>query len=390
VATLDSTGLTTETLQEILDQIEADEKAEISTSLDLSTSSPLGQLNRLLARALRVQEEALQAVFTALDPDSASGEALTRLSAITGTIRRAATFSRVEAECDLDVDTYPAGTLIVAPTGRPDDRFANVEEITGLGSGTPVLFEALTAGAVLVAANVLEIASPVTGFNSVESNDEATPGLAAETDSELRQRRTQEIEAPGSASVPGIATDITQNVDGVISAYVVENATDATVDSIPPHAFEAVVYGPASPSTADNQAVAEQIFASKAAGIGTYGNISRTVTDSEGRSHVISFTRPVDVDLTITITVSTRAGAYAGDTELAEHIATRALEDLTPGLDVSGSMLAAWAHEVRGVLRVTSVTINAGSAWAVFAITSRQIARISAVDVSVTSAGATP
>lgn len=390
MATLDASGLTIDTLQEILDSIEADQRAEISDRLDLSTSSPLGQLNRLFARMIRLQEEGLQAVYQSLDPDSATGAALFRLGAITGTIREPATYSRVTAQCDLDVDTYPAGTLIVAPAGRPDDRFANVDEVTGAGSGTAVIFEALEPGPILASANVLEIASPVTGFNAVESHPDATPGLAEETESAFRIRRTQEVEAPGSASEPGIATDITQNITDVITAYVVANDTDATVDSIPPHSIECVVYGPPSPGAADNQAVAEQIFASKAAGIGTYGNTSRTVVDSEGRSRTISFTRPVAVPLEITLTAIVRASTFAGATELAEHIAARAAEEMTPGLDLSGSMIAAWAHEVTGVLRVTAVAIEGGSNFGTYAITSRQIATVSSSDVSVTATSGTP
>ena len=95
MADLDSTGLTTATQAEILASIEADERAEISEALDLSTSSPLGQLNRIVSRAVALSEESLAAVYNAIDPDSASGDALFRLRALTGTIREPAQAAEV-------------------------------------------------------------------------------------------------------------------------------------------------------------------------------------------------------------------------------------------------------------------------------------------------------
>ena len=62
-----------------------------------------------------------------------------------------------------------------------------------------------------------------------------------------------------------------------------------------------------SPTADDNQAVAEQIFASKAAGIGTYGNTSRTVVDDQGTSHTVQFTRPTTLDVYIELEIEVDA-----------------------------------------------------------------------------------
>lgn len=390
MAELTSTGLETRTQAEILAQIEADQRAEISTSLDQSTSSPLGQVNRLFARSLALSEEALAALYLAVDPDSATGDALDRLAALSGTVREPAQASRIAAVFDLDAGTYAAGTLAAAPTGRPGDRFTNATEITSAGGNTAVILLAEETGPTVVPANVLEIAGPVSGWNSIVSSEAADVGAARETDAALRQRRTREVESPGSASASGIVADITRTLPLVLSAYTVENDTDSTVDSIPPHSIEVIVFGPDSPTSEDDEAVAAQILASKAAGIGTYGTTSVTVLDDEDQPHLIRFTRPAEVPLTVTLTVQTRAGTYAGDASLAAYLAERAEAELEPGLDVAGSMIAAWAHGVAGVLRVTSVTVNGGAAWAVQTITSRQIATLDAGDVTVTSAGATP
>lgn len=389
MAELTPDGLVTETLSDILETIEADQRANVSASLDQSTSSPLGQINRLSARAYRLLEEALAALYLAIDPDSASGDALLRLCAITGTIREAATPSRVEVTINVDAGTYAAGTLAVAPTGRPEDRFVNAEDVVAGSTGNyTVVFEAEETGPIQVAADTLEIAGPVAGWNSIVSHPIATPGSNIETEAALRARRNAEIESPGSSSVSGIAADITRTISDVVSCYVVENDTDATVDSIPAHSIEVVVFGPEVPTTDDDDAVAAQILESKAAGIGTYGTTSRTVYDDEGQAHVIRFTRPADVTINVAITLAKDATSYSGDDAVEEAIETAAEEQWVPGLDAAGSQIAAWVHGVAGVLRITAITLNGGSSFGAVSISSRQIARIGTI--TVTSSSASP
>lgn len=390
MATLDSTGLDIRTQAEIQAQIEADERTEISDSLDLSTSAPLGQLNRLFARALRILEEGLEAVYAAIDPDSATGDALRRLSALTGTYQEPATATRVLADVDLDAGVYAIGALVIAPEGRPADRFSSVEAVTSPGGVvSDVIFDAETTGPIVVAQDTLEIASPLAGFNSVTGNADGVTGQAIETEAALRARRTQEVEAPGSSSAAGIVADITRNIPAVISASVTENDTDATVDSVPPHAIEVIVFGPESPTDAENDTVALQILASKAAGIGTYGNVSRTVADPEGVPKVVRFTRPVDVPVTVALTLVVNALTYAGDDAVTAKIVERAGQTFVPGLDASWSQVLAWAHEVPGVLRATTINLGAG-AFTNIVITTRQIASIASGDVTITATPGTP
>jgi uncharacterized phage protein gp47/JayE len=389
VAELTPAGLLTRTQAEILAEIEADQRAEISTELDQSTSSPLGQINRILARALALLEEAVAATYASLDPDGATGDALDRVAAITGTIREPATASRVSVVCTLTAGTYAAGTLRAAPAGRPEDVFTNAAEVVAPGGNTSVVFECLTTGPVAVTANTLAIASPVAGWSAIVSHPAATLGRAVETDGALRQRRNAEVEAPGSSSARGIAADLTREVRGIISVTVVENDSDVAVDSIPSHSIECIVYGPEVPTGDDDDAVAEQILASKAAGIGTYGTTSRTVIDSEGQSKIVRFTRPADVACTAAAALVVDASVYPGDTEVEEYVAARAAEVLVPGLDLSWDMIVGWIRELPGVLRLTTVSVN-GGAFGTATITTRQRATLDASDVTITSTPGTP
>lgn len=387
MADLDSTGLTTSTQAEILASIEADERAEIAAGLDLSTSSPLGQLNRIIARAIALQEEALAAVYNAIDPDTATGDALFRLRALTGTIVEAAQACEVVATTTISAGTYAAGALVWYPEGRPEHRFANAIEIVTAGPTEDILYRAEETGTASNPGGPDYTQIPVAGWGALDLGSPVSLSLGTdiETEAAFRIRANAEVESPGSSSPSGIVADLTREIPEIVSCFVTENDTDATVDSIPPHAIEVVVFG-----GTDDEAVAEQILASKAAGIGTYGTTTETVYDSEGQPHAISFTRPAEVAITpITLTVAVSAVSYIGDDALADLIAELATAAYVPGLNGAWSQFVSWALAGAGVLRVSAVNLGAG-AFTDVAISSRQIATVDAGDITITSAEATP
>ena len=269
---LTSTGLEIDTQDEIKSDFETRQRANISDRLDVSTTSPHGQHNAIVSRALRLIHETLAAIYMGMDPDSATGDALDRVSAITGTTREAASATRTTVVVNVDPGTYAAGALVAQVTGRPNDRFENVEAVTnggGSAANFSVIFDAQNTGPVSCPQNTLAIAGPVAGWNSIVSHTEGATGSDVESDAALRLRREQEVTNPGSTSTSGIAADLSRNISAIQTVTVIENDTDATVDSIPPHSVEAIVFGPDAPTSADNEAVAAQILASKAAGIGT-------------------------------------------------------------------------------------------------------------------------
>jgi uncharacterized phage protein gp47/JayE len=394
VAELTSTGLTIRTQAEIQADLETEERANISDRLDVSTSSPFGQHNAISARALRILEEALAAIYLAMDPDSATGDALDRVAAITGSTREAATFTRsATVTVNVDAGTYAIGTLVAQVDGQPTSLFANAEAVVNAGPGAAnvaVAFDATTTGPLACPLDTLVISGAVSGWNSVVDNTEGVPGSTIESDEAFRLRRESEVSNPGSASVNGIRADVLREVASVDTISIIENDTDATVDTVPPHSIECVVFGPTSPTAQDDQDVADQIFASKSAGIGTAGTTSKTVTDTEGQDHTISFTRPTTVNLALVVTLEYEASTYAGDQTVKDKIVAESLLNYVPGLDGSGSKIASWVHEVAGVLRVTAITINAGSSFGTYALNSRQVGETEDASISVVSSAATP
>lgn len=387
---LDSTGLTIKSQEEILEDYETDQLAGISPELDLEISSPLGQVNAVVSRSEAQLWEAVGAVYDAMDPETAVGDALDRLCAITGTRRRAGTSTRVTATVTLAAGTYAIGALVAYLDGDPTKRFSNVDAITTAGGDEDTDFEAEEVGPIHVPADTLiRIASPVTGWTAITNDDEETSlGTDRETDAALRLRRAFEVANPGGATVNGLRADVLENVPEVTLCNVINNPTDATVDTVPPHAVEVIAYGPASPSSSDDQNVAEAIFeGGVAAGIATAGNTTKTVVDDQGFSHTIKFTRPTTLGVDATIELEYDAETYAGDAAVEEAVTTGAAETMYPGLDIASSQIAAWVHTVPGVLRVTEVDIESLGPWNVVAATRRQIIEVNPI---VTSTPADP
>lgn len=147
-------------------------------------------------------------------------------------------------------------------------------------------------------------------------------GQGRETDDELRQRAEDAVTGGGTSTHDALVSALINDIENVTSVTVYENKTD--VDNtgsggLPPHSFEAVVYG------GDDALVAETIFKNKAITARDYGGVNGTevivtvTAESNGQQRDIHFSRPtkLDVDMTLDIVVD---DTYIGDSELRDDI----------------------------------------------------------------------
>lgn len=131
-------------------------------------------------------------------------------------------------------------------------------------------------------------------FIKVTNLCEYIPGRLVETDAEFRNSYFDTLFSGSSTMSESIRSSILANVQGVTSVTVFENDTD-TVDAngLYPHSIEVVVV--CTENQQIYQKIAEQIFLNKAAGINTYGSVSKTVTGDGGESITIRFSVPEPV-----------------------------------------------------------------------------------------------
>lgn len=173
------------------------------------------------------------------------------------------------------------------------------EKLTITRRASPVVFVCAEDGANVVPVGALNsIVSAVSGWDEVYNLAAGDTGDDAETDTELRLRHANISSATGSATVFAIRSRMLSEVDGVTGCQIYENRTSVETDGIPAHAFETVVQG------GSNSDIAEQLWATKPAGIETAGNVSVTVTDSNGDGQIVKFSRATDKFAWVRVTIN--------------------------------------------------------------------------------------
>jgi uncharacterized phage protein gp47/JayE len=350
---LTTTGFDIKALADILTEIEADELANIDADLNVEADSVFGQLNGIFAAQLFELWELVEEVYQAAYPDTATGQALSYIAALTGTIRSPATKTTINVSCTFTgTPTLPIGTTVYV-TSDPDSAYELLAAVPLVTSPQVVTFTAVTAGAAttIVNSDPLTIDTPVTNWTAAAYvDDTVVQGADEETDAELRARREDELARPGTGTVDSMRTDIL-DVDGVVTCTVFENPTGVTdANLVPPHAIEVLITG----TYVDNE-VAQKIWDNKPAGTETVGSLSGTASDTAVPStdHTIYFNEPTAVPLHVAVTLVTDADTYAGDTAVEDALIAW-FGDLTLGTTVYSSDLINIVMDITGVEDVTA------------------------------------
>lgn len=253
---------------------------------------------------------------------------------------------------------------------------------------TAVAMEAQNTGPVVaLAGTLINISGTVPGIVEAENADDATEGVNAETDAEARARADASINIAGGGFREAIITKLL-NVSGVTAATVFSNVSNVTdSNGRPPGSVECFVTGG---TDAD---VADAVYNSVSDGVQTFGTTTEIITDSQGQSVTIKFSRLasvriyVDVELTKNTDIS-NGDLYPvdGDTQVA---AALALIEFEPGQDVWESTLRnAITSAVPGIISIDVLefdTVTPPVNTATIAIADTNFANIDSSDVNVTS-----
>lgn len=320
------TGFARKPVFAILAEIEASQREDISASLNLSSSTPWGQNNGIFANELGIAWEILEVCYHAFDPDAAQDFLATSLAKLTGTLRRSESYSLVTLECELDeAATLESGVHFAAVDGDTTNQWTPVEDFTAPSTGThEVLFRAENTGPVRAESGTITVRNTsVAGWHSVNNPEAAQVGRVADSDATLRSRREAQLTSIGSATVDAIRADVLK-LENVETCRVFGNDTDETVDGMPPHSVEVLVFDGEIPA-ADDDEIAQAIWNNKTGGIETIGTTQGTAVDSRGQERIVRFSRPALLPVYIEIEIEkSSALAYTdagGDTALANFLA---------------------------------------------------------------------
>ena len=295
-----STGFKRKRLDLLLEELNAEVKTIFGDNFNVSPESPDGQVNGVISESNANLWELAEEAYNAFNPKAASGVTLSNLVQLNGITRLAATRSRVELTLTGDSGTViPEGSLIsTLDTGA---KLSTDDSVTIDGAGNAIVqATALEFGPIsMLVDTITQIDTPLSGWDTVTNDDNATLGTNDESDSDLRARRRRSVARDAQAIIDAIRSAV-ENIDNVTQAVVLENDTDAEdANGLPAHSFQVVVSG------GTNIDVADAIWLKKPAGIQAFGDITVEVIDSQGISHDISFSRPTPVVIYVEVTLTT-------------------------------------------------------------------------------------
>lgn len=369
-------GFVTRTTADIVEQFAADEVAEISPSLDTSSTSPIGQVNGAIAKVAGELWDLAQATYVAGDPDRNTGDGQDAVAAITGTTRLEATHSQVPIELELDAGTtVPLGSLM-AVLGNPSSQWELLGEeppfgepvilgdVVAVADGTyTARFQAVETGPIPAnATTITQIITPVSGWNSGSNPQDADPGRDIEVSSAMRTRREQELAAPGSTPVDALRAELYKLLAfwGVTSGFVdvVENVLDVTdADGRPPHSIEALIDD--DPTPVDDDEIAQVIWDGKAGGIRTFGSTNGDATDALGNLRSMNFNRPDLLPVYFAVSIVIEDAIFPDDGDVQIKAAMAAFGDLyKPGQDVIRNSFFGPIFSIPGVTNVTVLDLD--------------------------------
>lgn len=404
-AQVTAAGLLIPTVEELLADLAADQKANVDPLIETDADSVVGQFNGIFASHFREAYEAILYGYDSIDRGNAEDARLDIVGELTGTIREEATYSTFAGTNRVTVNLNAGVTLAVGSRAhvldQPDALFETTEQVTNSG-GAPadvqVAMRATVTGPVHANAGTLTvIATPVVGWNSVTNAGDVALGKDTEADAAYRIRQEEELQQAGTSTESALHSNLLAMVassDGItkpiISCVIIENDTDVTVNGVPPHGFEAVIWDGVS-QAADNTDVATTIFHSKGLGIPTAGSVAVTIKDSAGNSKVIRFSRATQKATTIEVTLRYKAGEYVGDDAVKQALSD-AFQGLTGpaqavGAVVSFSQYMAVVQELQGVARIETWRMKFGTdplvAFQDLTPASREVATLSTGSITV-------
>lgn len=289
-------GLVIPQESDVLSGVQTDINAAFGGGVNPALETPQGQLASSQTAIIGDKNNEFATFVNQVDPQYSDGRMQDAIARIYFLTRKPATSTSVQ--CTL---TGVSGTVIPAGTRAQDtnnNTYASVGAATIGAAGTvTVEFQNIVTGPIPCAANTLiKVYQAIAGWDAITNAAAGTLGADVESRADFEYRRKNSVAANGKGSPPAIYGEVFK-VPNVIDAYVIDNPTNATVNTgstaypIVAHSVYVAVVG------GDDSAIAQAIWRKKGLGCDMNGNTSVTVTDVSGYSfpqptYTIKFQRP--------------------------------------------------------------------------------------------------
>ena len=331
MAGLSRDGFIPKTYEEIQTSIKS--KLEVfSPGFDFGAESPDGQLVDIFSLELSVAWSELSLVYKSYDPNQAFGAGLRNLGLITGLPYGAATRSTGNIELIGVANTVvPVGSVVTDNEGN--------EFTTSFSATIPstVQVVATVSGTIAIPAGTINtIKSPVTGWDSINQVVDGRTGAAPQSEIAYKNERNRTV-LRNFTSVPSTMESRLFEL-GIKQADVQNNdhPTNPLPDGTPAQTIHVTV-GEVGFVT-DTQ-IAQVILTTKGIGCPTFGTSTITVSDAQGHSHEVSFSKATGVDIFVLLEVTFLDSDIAGAVEGIRNDLTTHINGLLAGEDVVWSRL---------------------------------------------------
>lgn len=268
----------------------------------------------------------------------------------------------------LFVSTVNNSNFSVVTTGTVSAGFAQVTAIPSTAGMTPGM--SISDGGVSIPSGtvILSIDSTSQVTMSVVATGSTSPdnitvqvipyteGLPEETDPQLKIRRINSFFLQAVGPADAIRAALLQYSD-VSDAYVVENNTGGTVNSVPAHSIYVIVNG----GTATE--ITQAIYAKKSCGCGMFGSVFASLTRPQGNSFTAYWDVAVSQPLFVRATLNPRRGSSGFDTAGdAIALAKALVYKMGQSPSINDVILAMTVIEPNAVMSVVNVSID-GFTW---------------------------
>lgn len=288
--TLDATGLTTATTDQISTDLANALYAIFGNDINLESESPDGQMIGIFAQADSDVLDLLVDIYNMFSPDSAYGISLQRLVAINGLTIKAGTFTttpvNITANGALNLPGLDQTAVVPFQVQDPNTVWTLISSFSFVGASTEALvFQAATMGPITPLPNTINIqATPLVGVTAVNNPTTAGTvlGQAEETDVALRTRHARSFALASTCPADAVEAAL-QAINDVSDALVVENKTGGTVGGVPAHSIWPIVVGGTPPD------IAAAIYGKAAPGCALFGVQTYDVARPNGQLATMSW-----------------------------------------------------------------------------------------------------
>lgn len=344
VSSIGPAGLTIDSLQTLIDSLTEQMQAIYGSDINVDSNSPDGQLIHIFCQTVSDLLELLQSAYNSFGYMQAYGTQLDQRLALLGIARKEGTQTTTPVLVTVNqaltlygLDQTAQTVFTVIDTTGNQWQLVDTHVFSGAGSAT-LTFKAVIIGMIGVSANTItQQVTTVLGVTSINNPTTAGSviGTAEENDTQFKVRAGQSFSLAATGPADSVEAAL-NNIADVTDAFVVENYTNGTVNTVPAHSIWCIVAG----GTAAE--IGQAIYAKKAPGCGMKGSQSYTITRPNGNSFVALYDLALSEDLYIKFSIIWRGGVALDNDSIVTALAAALVYKLNQPASV-GDIVTAMA-----------------------------------------------